>query len=164
MGGGGLLDIGFYPITMSRFIFEVEPVRVMGLLEIDPRFGVDRLASAILEFPRGHAIFTCSTQLVAHQNLDILGTRGRIGVEIPWSMPHERPSRLIVDDSARPAGTGAEEIWFPACNQWGVHCDRFCEAIASGGPAPVPIEDAVANMCVIDALFESARSGRWETP
>jgi predicted dehydrogenase len=163
MGGGGLLDIGFYPITMSRFIFEAEPARVMGLLEIDPRFGVDRLASAILEFPRGHAIFTCSTQLAPHQNLDILGTRGRIGIEIPWSMPHDRPSRLILDDSARAAGTGAEEIWFPACDQWGVHCDRFCEAIAKGGPAPVPIEDAVANMRVIDALFESARSGRSET-
>ena len=164
MGGGGLLDIGFYPITMSRFIFEAEPVRVMGLLEIDPRFGVDRLASAILEFPRGHAIFTCSTQLAPHQNLDILGTRGRIGVEIPWSMPHERPSRLVVDDSARAAGAAAEEIWFPACDQWGVLCDRFSEAIAKGLPAPVPIEDAVANMRVIDAIFKSAQSGRFESP
>jgi predicted dehydrogenase len=163
MGGGGLLDIGFYPITMSRFIFEAEPVRVMGLLEIDPRFGVDRLASAILEFPRGHAIFTCSTQLAPHQNLDILGTRGRIGVDIPWSMPHERPSRLVVDDSARATGAAAEEIWFPACDQWGVLCDRFCEAIAKGLPAPVPIEDAVANMRVIDAIFKSAQSGRFES-
>jgi predicted dehydrogenase len=164
MGGGGLLDIGFYPITMARFIFEAEPVRVIGLLEIDPRFGVDRLASAILEFPRGHAIFTCCTQLVPYQNLDILGTRGRVGVEIPWSMPHERPSRLLVDDGWRAAGEAAEEIWFPACDQWGVHCDRFCEAIAKGQPAPVPIEDAVANMRVIDAVFRASQSGRWESP
>ena len=149
---------------MSRFIFETEPARVMGLLEIDPRFGVDRLASAILEFPCGHAIFTCSTQLAPHQNLDILGTRGRIGVEIPWSMPHERPSRLILDDGSRAAGAATEEIWFPACDQWGVQCDRFCEAIANGDPAPVPIEDAVANMRVIDAIFRSAQSGRWEAP
>ncbi len=160
MGGGGLLDIGFYPITMSRFLFEAEPVRTMGLLEIDPRFGVDRLASAILEFPHGHTIFTCSTQLAPYQNLDILGTRGRIGVEIPWSMPAERPSRLVVEDDARQA----EEIGFPPCDQWGVQCDRFCEAIAKGDPAPVPIEDAVANMRVIDAVFRSARSGRWEAP
>ena len=132
MGGGGLLDIGFYPITMARFIFEAEPVRVMGLLEIDPRFGVDRLASAILEFPRGHAIFTCSTQLVPHQYLDILGTRGRIGIEIPWSMPHERPSRLLVDDGARAVRQGPEGrgVWFPACDQWGV------QWIASARPSP----------------------------
>jgi predicted dehydrogenase len=164
MGGGGLLDIGFYPITMARFMFESEPVRVMGLLEIDPRFGVDRLASAILEFPRGHAIFTCSTQLAPYQNLDILGTRGRIGVDLPWSMPHERPSRLLIDDASRPAGEAIDEMCFPACDQWGVHCDRFCEAIASGKPAPVPIEDAVANMRVIDALFRAAQSGQWEVP
>jgi predicted dehydrogenase len=164
VGGGGLLDIGFYPITMSRFIFEAEPVRVIGLLEIDNRFGVDRLTSAILEFPRGQAIFTCSTQLVPHQNLDILGTRGRIGVEIPWSTPHERPSRLLVDDGAHAGGAGAEEIWFPACDQWGVQCDLFSAAIVAGQPAPVPIEDAIANMRVIDAIFRSAKSGRWETP
>jgi len=149
---------------MSRFIFEAEPLRVMGLLEIDPRFGVDRLVSAILEFPSGHAIFTCSTQLVPHQSVDILGTRGRVGIEIPWSMPHERPSRLLVDDGTGDGKSGPEEIRFPACDQWGVQCDRFCEAIGNGGPAPVPIEDAVANMRAIDAIFRSARSGRWETP
>jgi predicted dehydrogenase len=164
MGGGGLLDIGFYPVTMSRFIFEAEPVRVIGSLQIDARFGVDRLASAILEYPTGHAIFTCSTQLVPHQTVDILGTRGRIGIEIPWSMPHDRQSRLLVDDGLRPGGPGAEELWFPACDQWGVECDRFCEAIREGRPAPVPIEDAVANMRVLDAIARSARSGRWETP
>ncbi len=161
-GGGGLLDIGFYPVTMSRFIFEAEPVRVMGLLDIDPRFGVDRMASAILEFGRGHAIFTCSTQLAAHQSVDILGTRGRIGIEIPWSMPHERPSRLLVDDPARAEGAGLDEVWFPSCDQWGVMCDRFCEAIRSGGSAPIPIEDAVANLRVLDAIARSARSGHWE--
>jgi predicted dehydrogenase len=164
MGGGSLLDIGFYPITMSRFIFEAEPLRVMGLLEIDPRFGVDRMASAILEFPRGHAIFTCSTQLAPHQTLDILGTHGRIGIEIPWSMPHDRPSRLLVDAGLREGKDGPDEVWFPACDQWGVECDRFCEAIAGGGPAPVPIEDAVANMRVIDAIFRSAQSGAWQVP
>jgi predicted dehydrogenase len=164
MGGGGLLDIGFYPVTMSRFIFEAEPRRVMGLLEIDPRFGVDRLASAILEFPRGHAIFTCSTQLSPYQSLDILGTGGRIGIEIPWSMPDDRPSRLLVDAEARAGQAGMQEVAFQACDQWGVECDRFCEAIGSGGPAPVPIEDAVANMRVLDAISRSAQSGRWEVP
>ena len=162
MGGGGLLDIGFYPITLARFLFEAEPARVVGALEIDPRFGVDRLASAILEFAHGHAIFTCSTQLAPHQSADILGTRGRIAMDLPWSMPHERPSRLVVEDGARPGQP--DEIIFPACDQWGVQSDRFCEAIVAGRPAPIPIEDAVANMRVIDAIFRSAKSGRWETP
>ncbi len=164
MGGGGLLDIGFYPVTMSRFIFAAEPLRVVGLLDIDPRFGVDRLASAILEYPGGHASFTCATQLMAHQMVEILGTHGRLAVELPWSMPHERPSRLLLDDDARPGEAGPAELWFPPCDQWGVQCDRFCEAITAGASAPIPIEDAVANMRVLDAIARSARSGRWETP
>ncbi len=160
-GGGGLLDVGFYPITMSRFLFEAEPVRVMGLLDVDARFGVDRMASAILEFPGGgHAAFTCSMQLAAHQALDILGTRGRIAMEIPWSMPHDRESRLVVTDG----NGGGEEVWFAACNQWGWHCDLFAQAILGGKPAPVPMEDSIANMRVLDALFRSARSGTWEKP
>jgi predicted dehydrogenase len=164
IGGGGLLDIGFYPITMSRFIFEAEPVRVMGLLEVDRRFGVDRLASAMLEFAQGHATFTCSTQLVSHQALDIFGTRGRIAIEIPWSMPADRPSRLLFGSGSHLKKEDLEEVWFPSCDQWGVMCDRFCEAITSAGPVPIPIEDAVANMRVIDAIFRSTQSGRWETP
>jgi predicted dehydrogenase len=161
IGGGGLLDIGFYPITMSRFIFETEPVRAIGLLERDPRFGVDRLASAILEFPQGHATFTCATQLVSHQALDIFGTRGRIAIEIPWSMPADRPSRVLIEGGPHLAKDKLEEVWFPPCDQWGVMCDRFCEAITNTTPAPVPIEDGVANMRTIDAIFASARSGRW---
>ena len=162
MGGGALLDIGFYPITLARFMFETEPVRVVGALEIDPRFQVDRLASAILEFAAGHAIFTCSTQLAPHQNVELLGTRGRIGMDTPWSMPNDRPSRLVVEDIARPGH--ADEVTFAACDQWGIECDRFAEAIVAGNPAPIPIADAVANMRVIDAIFRSAKSGRWEYP
>jgi predicted dehydrogenase len=163
-GGGCLLDIGFYPVTMARFMFEAEPVRVMGKTEIDERFGVDRLASAILEFPMGHAIFTCSSQLCPYQTVDLVGTRGRIGLELPWSMPHERPSRLRIDECGPGVKEGTEVIEYPACDQWGVQCDRFCEAIRSGGAAPVPIEDSVANMRVLDAIARSARGGGWEAP
>ena len=139
-----------------------EKGRVVGALEIDPRFQVDRLASAILEFAAGHAIFTCSTQLAPHQNVELLGTRGRIGMDTPWSMPNDRPSRLVVEDIARPGH--ADEVTFAACDQWGIECDRFAEAIVAGKPAPIPIADAVANMRVIDAIFRSAKSGRWEYP
>jgi len=164
MGGGCLLDIGFYPITMSRFIFEAEPLRVMGSLQHDPRFGVDRLVSALLEFPDGHASFTCSTQLTPHQSFDIVGTRGRIGIELPWSMPHDRPSRLLIETTSHPGDGRLDEVWSPACDQWGVQCDLFAESIECGAPAPVPIEDAVANMRIIDAVARSSRSQRWEIP
>ena len=165
IGGGGLLDVGFYPITMSRFIFGAEPVRAIGVLELDARFGVDRLASAMLEYPGGaQATFTCATQLSHHQWVDLHGTKGRIGIEMPWSMPDDRPSRLLVDDGLSLTKDTVVPVTFPACNQWVIQAELFSRAIQEGGPAPIPIEDAVATMQVIDAIFRSAKSGRWEIP
>ena len=164
LGGGGLLDVGFYPTTIARFLFDDEPTRVMGLCDLDPAFGVDRLTSAILQFPGGQATFICSTQLPDHQALDVYGTLGRISVEIPWSMPADRPSRLLLDDGKSLTKETVKALPFAACNQWQVQCALFCEAIRAGGPAPVPIEDAVANMHVLDAIALSARTGRWISP
>src|SRR5579862_4282927 len=95
-GGGGVYDIGCYCIHASRYAFGQEPVRVVATLDRDPQLGTDRLASAILEFPKGHAIFTCSTQLIPYQRVHVLGTRGRIELEIPFNAPPDRPTRLFV--------------------------------------------------------------------
>jgi predicted dehydrogenase len=164
MGGGGLLDIGCYPVTLSRFLFEAEPRRVVASLERDPDFGVDRLVSAILEFPGGVAAFTCSTQLVPYQRMQILGSKGRIEVEIPFNAPLDRPCRILLDDGRDVFGSGIEATSFETCNQYTLHADLFSRAVRSGGPAPVPLEDAVANMEVLDALVRSASSGGWEQP
>lgn len=164
IGGGGLLDVGFYPITMSRFLFDAEPTRVIGLMERDPAFGTDRLTSAMLEFPTGQATFTCATQLSGHQVVDVFGTRGHLLIDLPWSMPSDRASHLRLDQGAPGASDGVQQISFPACDQWQVQCELFCDAIRGGGPAPVPIEDAIATMTVIDAIARSASSGRWEQP
>src|SRR5688572_23334213 len=107
-GGGGLLDIGCYPVTLSRFLFEAEPVRVMALLERDPDFGVDRLSSGILEFERGQCSFTCSTQLVAYQRMHVFGTTGRLEVEVPFNAPPDRPCRVLADTGVDPLGGGVE--------------------------------------------------------
>jgi predicted dehydrogenase len=161
-GGGGLMDIGCYPITMSRFMFEAEPLRVSGVLERDPEFGTDRLASAILEFPGGHAVFTCSTQMVGYQRMQFLGTKGRLEVEIPFNSPIDKPTRIFVDDGSDLAGAGIKTETFPACDQYTIQGDAFSKAIRENSQVPVPLEDAIANMVVIDGIFRSARSGRWE--
>jgi predicted dehydrogenase len=163
-GGGGLLDAGFYPVTISRFLFDAEPVRVIGMLENDPTYGVDRLASALLEFPTGQATFTCATQLPHHQWVDVYGSQARLAVEIPWSMPADRPSRLLLDDGRSLTKDNLVTLPFDACNQWQVQCQLFCEAILRGRPAPIPVEDAVANMQVLDAIVRSTRTGTWERP
>jgi predicted dehydrogenase len=163
-GGGALMDIGCYPITISRFLFEDEPRRVLGLVERDPRFGTDRLTSAVLDFPAGQSIFTCSTQLAPYQRVQILGVKGRVEVEIPFNAPNDRPCRLFVDDGRDVFGGGIETLSFDTCDQYTIQGDRFSQAILEGGEQPIPLEDAVRNMRVIEAVFRSAESGRWEAP
>ena len=163
-GGGGLMDIGCYPITTSRFLFGEEPARVMGLVENDPDMGTDRLASAILDFPGGHAVLSCSTQMVPHQRMQILGTRGRIEIGIPFNAPPDRPTRIWVDIGGDLKGSGLRTEEFPVCDQYTIQGDRFSQAIREGGEVPVPLEDAIRNMAVIEALFRSAKTGGWETP
>jgi predicted dehydrogenase len=152
-GGGGIMDIGCYPITMSRFLFGEEPRRVLALVERDPAMGTDRLTSAILDFPAGQATFTCSTQLAPYQKMLAFGTKGRVEVEVPFNALPDRPTRIFVD--------GAEET-FPPCDQYTLQGDAFSRAILDGTEAPVTLEDSVRNMETIDALFRSAVKQGWE--
>lgn len=163
-GGGGLMDIGCYPITMSRFLFEREPVRVSGLIERDPEMHTDRLSSALLDFAPGHAVFTCSTQLVPFQRMQVFGTKTRIEIEIPYNIPPDRPSRIFIDDGSELAGRSARTEEFPTADQYTIQGDEFSRAIQDDGEVPVPLENALANMRVIEAVFRSSESGRWERP
>jgi predicted dehydrogenase len=163
-GGGAMMDIGCYPITLSRWLFNAEPVEVTGQLEHDPDMRVDCLGSALLRFPNGQASFTCGGQLAPHQRMQILGTTARIEVEIPFNAPSDRGCRILVDDGSQFAGASAEWIEFPAVDQYTLQADQFSDAIRGHGSVPVSIEDAIANMAVIDAVFASAKSRRWERP
>src|SRR6266404_972090 len=160
-GGGGLLVIGCYPITMSRFIFGEEPTRVAGALERDPDFGTDRLSSAILEFPSGQSTFTCSTQTAYFQTMLFLGSAGRVEIEIPWNAPNDRPCRIFIGDATRSVAKIEE---FPIVDQYTIQGDEFSRAIRGEREVPVPLEDAIKNMAVIEAVFRAAESGRWEKP
>ena len=157
-GGGALLDIGCYPITLSRWLFGAEPISVVGQVDRDPDFDVDRLSSGLLRFPTGQASFTCGGQLVSYQRMQIFGTAARIEVEIPFNAPPDRACRVFIDDGS----SLAETIEFPVADQYTIQADCFSDAVRGVGPVPVSLEDAVANMEVLDKLFRSAETGRWE--
>ena len=163
-GGGALMDIGCYPITLSRWLFGAEPVEVIAQIERDPELGVDRLTSALMRFPAGQATFACSGQLVPFQRMELFGTRGRIEIEIPFNAPPDLPCRIFVDDGSALGGLAARAVEFPVVDQYALQADRFSDAIRGRGAVPVSVDDAVANMAVIDALFRSADSRRWEAP
>lgn len=161
-GGGVLLDIGCYPITLSRWLFGAEPVAVTGQIDRDPELGVDRLVSGLLRFPTGQASFTCAGQMVPYQRMQMFGTTGRIEVEIPFNAPPDRACRILVDDGSQLGGASAEVMTFPVVDQYTLQADRFSDAVRGMGEVPVPLEDAIANMTVIDAVFRAAEHQRWE--
>jgi predicted dehydrogenase len=163
-GGGALMDIGCYLINTGRMVFGREPLRVAGAIDRDPALRTDRLTSMVLDFGAGHLSGTCSTQSVPYQRMQIFGTRGRIEIEIPFNAPPDRPCRLLVDKSGNLSGTDIEAIAIPICDQYTIQADLLSQAIRRGGPAPIPIEDAVANMACLEAVARSAESGRWEAP
>jgi predicted dehydrogenase len=161
-GGGGIMDIGCYPIFTSRFVAGQEPRRVAAMVERDPVMGTDRLASAILDFPFGQAVFMCSTQISPHQFMKFVGTKGRVELEIPFNTLNDRTMRVIVDDGRDLIGGGRRVQELGPFDQYTVQGDAFSRAVLGQGEVPVPLETAIGNMRVIDAVFQAAESGRWE--
>ena len=162
MGGGGLMDIGCYAISLSRWLFDAEPSRVFGHVEVDSDWGVDRMASAILDFGNGgSATFTCSMAVNPLQVVQVVGTEGRIELsEVPFNAPNIVPCVLRVQ-----RGNGAiDRSEVETCDQYTIQGDLFARSILDDTPVPTPIEDAIRNMDTIEAILASGRSGGWVTP
>jgi len=165
IGGGGLYDVGCYAVATARYIFESEPQRVLGLIDRDPVLGTDRLTSAIADFGNGrHLLFTCSTQLVPFQQVDICGTTARLKLDIPFNPPPSAPARIVMDDGSALKGVAPALIEMPVVDHYQLQAEAFTRAVTGAAPQEFPIEDAVANMAAIDAIFRSASSQTWEAP
>lgn len=162
IGGGGLYDIGCYPVTVARFIYGAEPARVMGLFDRDPTFKTDRTTSGLADFGKGRQLsFTVSTQSAGYQRAHIVGTKGRMEIEIPFNAPPDKPNRYLLQNDENPHGK-----WFklPVSDQYQMQAEAFGRAIRGKEKLAWGVEDAVSNMRVLDAFFRSERSGRWEKP
>ncbi|MBM6593165.1 Gfo/Idh/MocA family protein [Microvirga pudoricolor] len=163
IGGGGLYDVGCYAINTARYVFGSEAERVIGLFDLDPDLGTDRMTSGLAEFPgRRHLAFTCATQLVPTQSVTILGTKGRLEIAIPFNAPAGAETTIAFDDGRDLNGGGRETITIPASDQYTLQGDAFSRAVLGEEPLPWGLADAVLNMQVLDALFRSAQSGQWE--
>ena len=163
-GGGGLMDIGCYLIFFARLVFQSEPRRVVGMIEEDSTTRTDVLTSALLDFSEGQAAINCGTRMTPFQRIQIMGATGRIEVQIPVNAPPDRACRILVDDGSDFFGAGAETIEFEISDQYTIQGDLFSQAIREGREPVMSLEDSIRNMAVIDAVFASAKSGRWEAP
>ncbi len=152
IGGGGLMDIGCYCISLSRFIFEDEPDRICGVMNYDPELKIDRLTSGLLHFREGTSIFTCATQLIPYQRVKIFGTSGWIEIEIPFNAPLDKSCKIRNGNNKK-----IEEVELKICDQYTIQGDLFSQAILENKPVPTPLEDAVANMRVIEGIIKSSK-------
>ncbi len=159
IGGGGLMDIGCYCISLARLIFDAEPQRVFGKIEYDPGFETDRICSGILDFVQGTSTFTCSTQLVPYQRVNVFGTKGRIEIEIPFNATPDKPCKILFQNNEI-----IEEIEIKICDQYTIQGDLFSLSVLKNEKVPTPIEDAVENMKVLEAVIQSAEKEEWCTP
>jgi len=156
-GGGALYDIGCYSVNLSRMLFGAEPTRVEASITRDPGSGVDVLTSAILEFATGTATFTCSTRLEDDQRVDIYGSEGRISIGIPFNIPPDRPTQVFVTTGGDPpVAPNTEVLTFETADPYAVEAERFAVAVLDDLPTPVLPEDAVANLRVIERIFDAA--------
>jgi predicted dehydrogenase len=154
-GGGAVMDIGCYNINLSRMLFDAEPSQIQAAVRRDPAMGIDTLSSAVLAFPGGgQATFTCSTRSEAYQRAHIVGTDGRIEIEIPFNIPFDTKTRIFVTSGGEPpVAPATETISFPAANHYTIQAELFGRAVLTGSDYPVPISDAIANMRVIEAIL-----------
>ena len=156
-GGGALMDVGCYAINVARWMFDAEPTAVSAAVRIDPRFGTDAVTSAVLDFGGRHATFTCSTQTEPDQRVHLIGSTGRLLVEIPFNIPPDLPTRIIhASGGDPPVAPGIDVIEVPAADPYTAQCDAFSAAIRDGSAVPIPPQDAVANMAVIDHILEGS--------
>jgi predicted dehydrogenase len=164
-GGGALYDVGCYPIVTARYLLGTEPERVIALVDRDPALAVDRVTSALVGFPGGEQLlFTSALQLALYQRVVVLGTQGRIEISVPFTPPKEHACRIVIDSGASLDGSSAVVEDFAPVDQYQLQCDLAAAAFLGDSTQEFPIEDAIANMRVIDALYRSAISGRWESP
>jgi predicted dehydrogenase len=162
-GGGALMDIGGYGIVSGRYLFEAEPRRVVGLVDRDPEFRTDRLASVVADFGEGRQLTVAvSTQLALHQRVTAGGTKGRIEIVIPFNAPQMEATRILIDDGSRLAGASTVEEEIAPVDQYAEQADAFARVILGEEEAEYGREDAIRNMRIIDALYRSEALGRWE--
>ena len=155
-GGGAIMDIGCYAISLSRFILQQEPTQVMALMEQDDSFKTDTLSTAILDFNGVHSLFSVSTLAEANQSVEIVATDGIIKIHVPFNTYVDTKSKITISTAQ-----GSRDVEFDVCDHYGLMFESFCNRIIENNIENTGVQDAINNMIVIDALVKSSESKSW---
>lgn len=160
-GGGALMDIGCYSVNLSRMLFGGQPTRIEASITRDPASGVDVLTSVLMGFGDGISTFTCSTRAGPDQRVHVYGTEGHVSVGIPFNIPPDRPTEVSVITAGGdpPVAPNTRVLTFEPADQYAVQAEAFASAVLDDQPVPLPPEDSIANMRVIEAIFAAGERG-----
>jgi predicted dehydrogenase len=157
LGGGALYDLGVYCVNAARYLFRAEPESVLGVTlgSADPRFrDVDEATSAILRFPGGRvASFTVSQGAADVSSYRIVGTRGDLRVEPAYDYQTELSHHLTIDGKTH-------ERRFAKRDQFAPELVYFSRCIIENREPEPSGWEGLADVRVMRAIFESARTGR----
>ena len=156
-GGGAMMDIGCYAVSVPRFLLGREPEKTVSLINRHPDFGTDILSSAIMDFGTSRSTFTVGTLSDAHQRVEITGTAGKITIPIPFNTFVDVRSTITITNSI-----GERTVEFAPADQYGIMFDVFAKTVINDHPVPVNAMDALLNQKVVDAIFRSGESDAWE--
>jgi xylose dehydrogenase (NAD/NADP) len=152
--GGALMDVGCYCLNAARHYFNAEPVSGLASARIPPDLGVDTTLHALLEFEAGVAPFVVSFEMAGQPQVEIVGDRGRLEIPNCFITGEAPPALALTIDGRR------EERVLEAANSYRCQVEAFSDAVRAGGPAPLPPEDAVANLKAIEAIRLAVADGR----
>lgn len=155
-GGGSLYDVGCYPISAARYILEREPIATtVQAMFSEKHGGVDMMASGLLEFSDDVAlVFDCGMWAAPRSPLEIIGTDGIIELPNAFLSHTEEGSYFYVRK-----GDEVQEIKTPYYNSYALQADAMARTIRGEVVQQFPLEDAVANMKVLEACLQSAETG-----
>lgn len=157
MGGGALMDIGCYGISLARFLLDAEPLRVVGHMN-HLGYEVDAITQALMVFEQGSASFNCSTKTEGGQWVEAVGENGSLRIHVPFNPIGDTETRLTLKQNG-----ATQAITIGPANHYRAMADHFCDAILHNKPVPTTLEDALANMRVLDAIVASAKEQCWKT-
>ena len=151
LGGGAVMDLGCYCINIIRYLIGREPQSVWATGKFEPINNVWETLIGTLDFGEGvTGQFDCSFGWTWRESYEITGTEGTLSVQSAWGNS-EGESHFTVN---------GETFTVNGVNPYAAEILDLCQAIETGAPLRLPIEDALGNMRAIDALHESAHTGQ----
>jgi predicted dehydrogenase len=156
MGGGANYDIGIYCINAARYLFRAEPIAVTGyMLKPDGRFReVDGITSATMLFPNNRvAQYTCSFDSADIATYSVIGTKGKLRLD----MAYEYAAEISMEVSV---GEKKQQRTYEKRDQFGAELVYFSDCILNNRTPEPSGEEGLADVRIIRAIHESARTGR----